>query len=721
MGHARLKHLTVKNFRSFVQPSEVSFPEAGLTLFRGFNLDTGGSSGAGKTTLPLAISYLLGFCPFPSTALQSWLTEEPLEVTGTFQVDEGELVVTRGSKFTVTLNGKKQAGSAKQLEDKLTRLVGLAPDLLAALTYRAQKKPGLFLSKTDSEKKEFLTVLLDLGRFEAAVETSQDKAKKLENQVQANQQILDLIRRDVLSYEAAVKPATLQSEDKLKADLEQAQNVLERIRKQVLDLRLKIRSFDVRVEQDAQRMRADAEPRMKALEEAIQVLRNEPLDISKVDQSKLLQRQMDLQQAQGFLQDELTQDQARYKAQRNHADSVYAQLVLIEKKLATKPALEKKLIKLGEQIEQLGRDVCDRCLRTWDQAAVEKAKAEQERQTTHQQILEIEALKPQIETLQAEYKALGNFVPSPVIEELKGIVAGLQAQIAEEKARIDGEVRVIRLNQDRLIAEAQSQLQTARSGLASSIERMRGNAFERSQEDHEVLESLEREQSMAEAGVRGIQGALQRVQIDNARETERAALAQSRLDKAKADLEHAQAKFAETQAELNAELDFQKLIGREGFLGAIFDEVLWEISEETNRLLAQFPNTAHVTLHFRSESTTQKGSIKKAIIPVVSVGGHEAPLSSGLSGGMETAVELAVDLAVAQVVSRRTGAIPGWLILDESFTGLGPVEQEACMEILRAFADDKLVLVVDHSSEFKSLFTQFVDIEYQGGQSRVRS
>jgi hypothetical protein len=56
----------------------------------------------------------------------------------------------------------------------------LPPELLAPLTYRGQKQPGLFLSKTDAEKKEFLTTLLDLGKFEAAVEASQAKVKNLE-------------------------------------------------------------------------------------------------------------------------------------------------------------------------------------------------------------------------------------------------------------------------------------------------------------------------------------------------------------------------------------------------------------------------------------------------------------------------------------------------------------------------------------------------------------
>ncbi len=719
MGQARLKSLSVKGLRSFAAESTVTFPETGLTLFRGRNLDTGGSSGSGKSSLLLAITYLLGFCRYAGTALQSWLTEEPLEVTGTFQVDEGEVIITRGAKLSITLNNKKVAGSAKQLEDKITKLVGLPPELLAALTYRGQKQPGLFLSKTDSEKKEFLTTLLDLGKFETAVEQSQNKVKGLEQQLHTEEYVSAESEKRLKGYRENFKPALVADEKNLKSQLEQSQSHVDRVRKQVIDLRLKIKGAETEVERGAAKIRADSEPRIQKLQAEIEKLRLEVPDDSIVSRTAFNQLKADLDQAQGFLQGELTADQARYREQRQHADSVHAQLVLIEKKLATKPGLEKKLIQLGKDIEKLAQDVCDRCLRTWDQAAAEKAKAEAERADLTKQVLDIEALKPQIALLQKEYAALGEFIPSPVIEELRGITTDLAAQVSQEAGRIEGEIKLLQSEQQKRIAQAQADLQQARVGISSMIDNYRGDNLEKLQGAQEELETLEREQLTADSMVRGIQASLSRVQIDNARETERVAQLNAQIAQLETDLAATNKSVAFLRAGLNAELDFQKLIGREGFLGAIFDEVLWEISEETNRLLSQFPNTAHVTLHFRSESTSQKGTIKKSITPVVSIGGFEAPLSSGLSGGMETAVELAVDLAVAQVVSRRTGAVPGWLILDESFTGLGPVEAEASMEILRSFAEDKLVLVVDHASEFKSMFTQFVDVEYQGGFSRV--
>ena len=86
---------------------------------------------------------------------------------------------------------------------------------------------------------------------------------------------------------------------------------------------------------------------------------------------------------------------------------------------------------------------------------------------------------------------------------------------------------------------------------------------------------------------------------------------------------------------------------------------------------------------------------------------------------MQTSVELAVDLAMGDVISRRRGTYPGWLILDESFDGLGGASKESCIEMLSAFAQDRLILVVDHDASFQGLFHQVIEIESVDGKSRI--
>jgi DNA repair exonuclease SbcCD ATPase subunit len=130
---------------------------------------------------------------------------------------------------------------------------------------------------------------------------------------------------------------------------------------------------------------------------------------------------------------------------------------------------------------------------------------------------------------------------------------------------------------------------------------------------------------------------------------------------------------------------------------------------------------AQCSIEFRTDTTTQKGVVKKRIVPVVSVNGNSGGIKDVCSGGMESAIELAVDLAVGEVIARRTGASPQWLVLDEAFDGFDTIVKESCLEILQKYASSKLVVVVSHIPEFKEFFSQHLTVVYENGKSRIEN
>lgn len=170
---------------------------------------------------------------------------------------------------------------------------------------------------------------------------------------------------------------------------------------------------------------------------------------------------------------------------------------------------------------------------------------------------------------------------------------------------------------------------------------------------------------------------------------------------------------------LSLEQEFQAAMGRDGFLGSVFQDVLEEISVEANEKLSRLANVSHVTIDFKTERETQKGEIKRAVTTVVYVNGVETDFDAGLSGGGQSSVELVVDLAVMSVIERRSGRVPGWLCLDEVFNGQDGPTKEAAVEVLKEYANDKLILVVDHSEEFKQIFTSTIDIVCENGVSSI--
>jgi DNA repair exonuclease SbcCD ATPase subunit len=167
-----LKSLELKGLRSFVEPTSITFPESGLLLFMG-------PSGSGKSSIFMAISHALGYSPYSGTELQSWLGDEKLEVKLGLGTEKGDVKVVRGPKSYIEGAAENTVG-ASNLTPAIHRITGLSTELLSALTYRPQGTAGLFLSKTNSEMQDFLSVLLGLNKFDEAVEKAQEKVKSLD-------------------------------------------------------------------------------------------------------------------------------------------------------------------------------------------------------------------------------------------------------------------------------------------------------------------------------------------------------------------------------------------------------------------------------------------------------------------------------------------------------------------------------------------------------------
>lgn len=330
------------------------------------------------------------------------------------------------------------------------------------------------------------------------------------------------------------------------------------------------------------------------------------------------------------------------------------------------------------QMAKLVAGHCPTCNRAWEDAAAKAKALEAQIQNLEATIGSLSRQQGDRQRLEQELRV--GFSADPNVEKLRTLQVQLNAQFQDKANNL--------LNAS--TAELTSTLNAIKVELGSVLSRISGIGQQLNMVKS-VNDKLLQSRQFAERNIAGVQAKIQTHE----------------------------ASIVGLQTELSAERDFVALMGREGFLGVIFDDVLKEIEAEANERLARLANVSHVTIQFKSEVTTGKGTIKRSITPVVSINGQEARLDSGLSGGMYTSVEGQVDLAVMAVVQRRTGSLPGFLFLDESFNGQGNVTKEATMEVLREYAQEKLVVVIDHNSEFKELFTQFIDVVYKDGRSEI--
>lgn len=710
----RIRRVTVWGFRSFVERTSFEFPDSGMVLVKGSNLDTKGSSGAGKTTVLLAIAYALGYCQFPATELQSWHTDEAMGVEVEFESNAGIVTLTRGSKLSIKV-GSTLYTSAKTVEAKIKELVGLDIALLEALTYRRQKQAGVFLTKRNSEKLEFLTLLLDLGKHEEEIEfaskcvkgaevdaaSATAVAKQWESQVKAQEQSLTevVLEDEVLLAQVASTAEVVQRNTEREVVLytDAYAAALKDERQRAEEARLAFKD-DLLVADAALKETQGGEPFV--FDEA-------PLQKVQADLTELRVRLNALREADGV----------RLTEQRSALRLIEADIHTHRACVALAANAERDRRALLAQLAELERNACPTCKRTWDEAMAQ-IQAVREGISKLEADIENSKLSQQaVADLEAKAEPLRSFTPDPKIaryveveQKLAGDVLLLQQHKSMARTMYDAQRKQREAEARERLTSLTSQAREAAARVLDAPDRP--SVFAKSK-----LEQAERDASDAKAAAMAAVAKLSSARSNNELRKSVREREEQRLDVIRQNLANAREQEEQAVTEVAKWRDYHEL--HKSFLQSIFDEVLQEISDEANNILAGLPNTRHCTIEFKSESVTQKGGVKNEILPVITIGGKAAPIKSGCSGGMETAVDLAVDIAIGEVVRRRTGCYPGWLILDEAFTGLDSVTKESCLEILQQYASDRLVLVVDHCPEFKEMFRYSIEVKFVDGISKL--
>lgn len=691
----RLNHLYLEAFRSFRDANQVALPEKGAVLVRAINKDTGGTSAAGKTSLLLSIAYALGYCPYPATHLQNWHNEEPMSVTLCFDVDGVEYKLHRGKRPILVSDKDKWLG-ATAVNTNLPRVLGTTPDILKALTYRGQRRHSYFLSMGDAEKKDFLSTVLGLEKYEKMAEDASERASQAAFLVD---KLADDFRMNEAREPPAPEPAPTKSWSLEKTD--------DQLRAELLSITAERQTNAVLLQESRQNQKrldaecaAELQTALEPLETELALLKRAavPGYTSEVyEEKKKLLGQIETR-VNRLVAESDKRTREFEQAQRLHAHELAQTRALAN----TKPGIEKKLVELEKTKAKLLSAQCPTCERPWDET-------KSEIETVDQKIaeLQVQLLNANDAVTRSAQLSLNGPVrpePDPMMERMRQAKNSVLLEMSKEQEKAqtfrdswNQQQRLKISEKTNAILNQKSIIQERYKGLNNELVMQHMLLLEKD-------EAARKREDRVKEDLTDLR--IQREKFE-ARNRERQAWEALQLQLGDA--------LVKAQENHKLESDFAVMVGRKGFLGAIFDEVLEEISQETNQVLAGVPNTSHVSLRFRSE----KGGGNRSITPVVSVGGQEAPIESALSGGQESAVELAVDLAISAVVSRRTGVQPGWLILDEPFEGLGPVEKEGCMEIIAAYARDKLVLVIDHSTEFKEMFSRHINIEFEAGVSTI--
>lgn len=635
-----LKYLEVQGFRSFKEKTRVEFPKTGLVLIRG-------PSGVGKTNLLLAISYALDICPIPATKLKSWFSNK-FQIELGLESAEGPIIIRRGSENSVTRNGNTITG-AKAVTEEIPKIVGMSNDILSSVTYRVQRKPGAFVSKGDTEKREFLGALIPLlDQIERAVEQSENELKNLNKTIEPL-----VIKREGL----------VEATEKLRLNIVQ-DPIIEQWPVKKLELKEKIDAIVARfAENDSSRKHIELQSK-----QALTVIDTNPELIKRRDYVAFVKQ---------LLQNETETEKARRAEFDKGQKVLHGQISNLEQGLWSAKRELAQEVGLRQQLSVLEGNICPTCSQTWVKNQEAKTKVLESLEKLEKIKLNVPAIEAVIKKMK---EGLKGWEENPKIQELSKDILTKEGEINLEVSRLRSEILFA-------FKDLKQKLELESQSIVSDQRRFADELAQTERRYHDAMMSQDRFHKM---------------------------IAENETSIAKIDQD-----LEKLKRSVLMEENVIRCLGKNGFLGSIFDQILVEIETEINKMLVGMTNAQNISIKFKTETVTGKGIAKKTITPVVYIGGFETDLDSGPSGGQQSSIELVIDLAVLRVVERRTGRVPGWLLQDEVIIGQGSDTSVNAIEILKEFAEDKMVLVIDHSSEVKEYFQKVIDVRMENGVSYI--
>jgi DNA repair exonuclease SbcCD ATPase subunit len=611
-----------------------------------------GESGSGKSTILLAIAYVLDILPseYSAVDLQDWNSDAGMQVNLTLEIDGKSFVFGRGKKNFIKGEGLEVSG-AGPVKEKQIELLGFHPDVLKALVYRDQDNPKLFVNLSPGYKIEFLTEVLGLKSIEEAVDKADKKIKELEKQKETVDSNLGIVGTQLTDIRS-LKPTDVPDIAAFKTKFASVSERHDLAKNELASVTDKLKELRDHYKQNHANEIKDLEEKLKAVDDKYTETA-EKIDVVR-------------------------------EQHRNYLTGLRDRIQHLDEALKAITFSKERLVGHQKELDIANKNVCAWCMRPWDQIQEKRA-----------HLVE-------------------------VVESLKKNIAGEEVFKQErDKTQVLYNVNP-RHPDEETLKEACKKLWTIKETLSNKINDLKngGNTEEKQalENQREVLINkcidIEREALDAKATLKVKENAYNNalhyfnLHKDKIKELERQV----------AELEATQ---RDIETNLNAEKDFSAMMGREGFLGTICTEVLNEIAVEANSRLGLLDNVSHVSLEFKTEKESSKGNVQRKIHVCVYVGGKLAKFKTGLSGGMQTSVSQVIDLAVMNVISRRAGKVLGWLALDEVFNGQNNKTKEAALEVLKEFAREKLVLVIDHSSELKESFSKTIDVVCENGKSRI--
>ncbi len=688
----RLKGVTGAGFRSFANKFQIDdLPDNGL-------VSLSGKSGTGKSSFTQAVGYVLGTMDGAAKDQISWLPNaETMKVVVELEKNGSLVNVSRSSSGASMKGDQIAVEGAKALNAALPEFFNMDGETLALVTYRSQGRKGSFLSKSDADKKSMLWTLLGLSQYETALE-------KIKTDHLAAKRDADFVKSSV-PREPGAKPAMpteqfVVGEHSFSLTTDAA----------VFGTFLQERCAEAVGEQpeegkqleqyrDALRVATEAAARLQA-----EINAEYKAAVKDGTPELLAARAATAAGAQEHVNGR--RNLAEANATLTRAKSVWESIQRDGGDIIRREAtLTEQLAKFKERLEAHKKGVCPTCTQPWQN--------ERELATIEKGIVDTQA---QLGSIGVQQQALVEKVPRAQQILSENEIA--HAKVAEESRLADE--AYIALQAAGVALEAQEQVRQKTLWADVYEPRLR-----------DVVGESGATKLMLEAKIASAQAV--RNDWQNRAQIIKSEVGETQLKfmMAAEAFKHWQQMLAVWERDAKAyELHQTKLVDidakanllsdvrdtMQGFLDRVVQDVLAEINVAADNLIALVPNVSRMGLVLG----IREGRARAEIAAQISVDGQIVEYTQ-VSGGQQSVVELLTDLAIWEVVARyRGGVMPGWLVLDEPFDGMGPADIDACLDILERYAQERLIIVIHHATEFKKRFQKTYDFDWDVTGSTVK-
>lgn len=677
----KLKSYSFKGIGRFVEKQTISLEDRDdLIQIDGENTNTGGSSGAGKSTTVEALAYLLGISDISATQLQSRITKSPIWVEGMF---EGGITITRSKKdgLTIVTPEETVSGNSKLAEEKLDEIIGVSRKLLKTMCYKRQKQGGFFLNLTPKESHNFLVECLDLKSFQGKIFKLEDtlknkyKPRKIElgSGIEVMEESIGQLESLLSEKKIPKKPETAMLADQKaeKAVLEQAYQNEEKNYKKALET-----LGDKPVK-----------PSVPVFEKEIQLI---DLKTKKKDlNAKILNDRMEQSKSCEKIVSTINTLQIKIKESENAYGG--------------KKVSEETLVEYQQTMDHFSSGNCPTCKREWE-AREEDLKVIKDK---------IVAVKEAIAAYEEEIAKIPQL--QSMLEKAKQMLKDRQDNFdqqedLEQEKILDEQIRVLQNEKDNLESVVNQEYLTVLNQYNNTKMFIDKEFNEKKNEYSDKMAPLSRAISTTELAIATYEDTLAAFIEDSNNIS-------AKIKDSTANLNSYREELARLEKDILLSEESIRLI--KNFTLQKFQDTLTYIGERATEIINNVPNMSNAVIYFDNAKETKSGNVKNEVNAVINLEGDVGVPIKTLSGGERTSADFAVDLAVAEMIESMTQKGVNFLILDEGFDGLDSISKIECLEILKGLNINKKILIVDHSSEVKEMVSDLIKVRRVNEESFV--